>query len=257
MKSRDIAIEFAKFFETKLVAKGATGRGLHEKVSSIEAKLTPKLTQDLRKIASIRNKQLHESDTPEIEIEKFVMDGLKLAFSLGELMDMSAPPMPVRPNDMKTAPAILHIAAHVISAPRNQTIKPDVIPPRVAELHSVFSTTEETVLANVTNAPSDTSSETLSGVSDKDRSIAVALALRSQVPDEYELEKLIDESITKAHAVYYPVYKRWHGFLFLAEQTNSLVDERLKSLALAVAAGAELSEMVELAKEMGLTPFES
>lgn len=40
----------------------ATGKGLHEKATSVEEKLTPELMKKIRYIATIRNKLVHEDD---------------------------------------------------------------------------------------------------------------------------------------------------------------------------------------------------
>lgn len=238
MKTRDIAIESAKFFETKLVAKGATGKGLHEKVSSIENQLTPRLTSGLRKVASIRNRQLHESDAPEVDLEQFVVDALDLAFRLGALPKAAIPVGQTTQNVGATSSswnAKQTITAGAMSASLEQAIKSDSV---------------------VTSAPEvpPMSSEPLSELPAEDRTIAEAISMLVPVLAEDELEQLIDESLTRAHAVYYPAYERWHGFVFLAKQGKSSVGERLKSLALAVAAGAELREMIELAKKLELAP---
>jgi hypothetical protein len=46
---------------------GATGKGLHEKVSSIQDNLPPPLVKRLRYIASVRNKFIHESDSNRLD----------------------------------------------------------------------------------------------------------------------------------------------------------------------------------------------
>lgn len=58
-----IVISASKDLENILEAKfQAVGKGLHEKVSSAEAQLPELLMRRLRKIASIRNKLVHEKD---------------------------------------------------------------------------------------------------------------------------------------------------------------------------------------------------
>ncbi len=39
---------------------GATGKGLHEKISSVEGQLTPEMIRNMRYLATIRNKLVHE-----------------------------------------------------------------------------------------------------------------------------------------------------------------------------------------------------
>lgn len=46
---------------------GASGQGLHQKTSSVERKLTPRLVKRLRYIASVRNKAAHETATFSLE----------------------------------------------------------------------------------------------------------------------------------------------------------------------------------------------
>lgn len=41
---------------------GATGKGLHEKISSVENQLTPEMVRNMRYLATIRNKLVHEYD---------------------------------------------------------------------------------------------------------------------------------------------------------------------------------------------------
>ena len=49
---------------------GATGKGLHEKASSVESQLTPEVMKKIRFIATIRNKAVHDDlETAEREIE--------------------------------------------------------------------------------------------------------------------------------------------------------------------------------------------
>jgi hypothetical protein len=64
----EIAIKRCKRLETLLEEDfGAAGRGLHEKVSSVEHDLPDKLVRRLRFIASVRNKLVHEADVDRLE----------------------------------------------------------------------------------------------------------------------------------------------------------------------------------------------
>lgn len=56
------AIDIARQLESAMEALGATGKGLHEKASSVEGKLPAALIKKLRFIASVRNKIVHEDD---------------------------------------------------------------------------------------------------------------------------------------------------------------------------------------------------
>lgn len=61
-------ITWSKRFESHLERRyGATGRGLHEKVSSVEHKLSHSTVRDLRFVATIRNKLLHEAGYDRID----------------------------------------------------------------------------------------------------------------------------------------------------------------------------------------------
>lgn len=61
-------IRCSKRFEAALTRRyGAQGRGLHEKISDAEARLDPDLVRDLRFIATIRNKLVHEEGYDRID----------------------------------------------------------------------------------------------------------------------------------------------------------------------------------------------
>lgn len=63
--------ELENILETKFQA---TGKGLHEKVTSVEAQLPELLIRRLRKIASIRNKLIHEKDYQLANAVEFEVD---------------------------------------------------------------------------------------------------------------------------------------------------------------------------------------
>ena len=46
---------------------GASGKGLHEKVSSVQDRLPPPLVKRLRYIASVRNNLIHQSDSNRLD----------------------------------------------------------------------------------------------------------------------------------------------------------------------------------------------
>ncbi len=56
----EIVLENSKDLEGRLAKIGATGKGLHEKTSSVSALLAPDLLKELRAVATIRNKLIHE-----------------------------------------------------------------------------------------------------------------------------------------------------------------------------------------------------
>lgn len=61
MSDTDKVLEISKRLEYLLETNyGAQGKGLHEKVTSVQTHLSPQLIKDIRKIATIRNKVVHE-----------------------------------------------------------------------------------------------------------------------------------------------------------------------------------------------------
>lgn len=68
MNDYEFAIKQCKQLEALLADRfGATGRGLHEKVSSVEPRLPEPLVRRLRYIATVRNKLVHDTGTDRIE----------------------------------------------------------------------------------------------------------------------------------------------------------------------------------------------
>ncbi|HEY1191925.1 MAG TPA: hypothetical protein VGE74_30120, partial [Gemmata sp.] len=62
MSDIELAVTRTKALESLLEqALGATGKGLHEKVTSVQARLSPGLVKKLRFVATVRNKIVHES----------------------------------------------------------------------------------------------------------------------------------------------------------------------------------------------------
>lgn len=64
----EIAIKRCKRLD-KLLAEdfGAAGRGLHEKVTSVQTQLPDKVVRRLRFIATVRNKLVHEADVDRLD----------------------------------------------------------------------------------------------------------------------------------------------------------------------------------------------
>lgn len=63
MNDYELVIKRCKELEGLLTdGFGATGRGLHEKVSSVEGRLSQPLVKRLRFIATVRNKLVHDDD---------------------------------------------------------------------------------------------------------------------------------------------------------------------------------------------------
>jgi hypothetical protein len=68
MSDIDLAVSRSKRLEQLLERKlDATGKGLHQKASSVETKLSPQLLRELRLVATVRNKIVHENDYQKIE----------------------------------------------------------------------------------------------------------------------------------------------------------------------------------------------
>lgn len=68
MSDIDLAVTRAKRLERLLEQKlGATGKGLHQKANSVEARLPAELVRKLRLVATVRNKLVHEDDYKRIE----------------------------------------------------------------------------------------------------------------------------------------------------------------------------------------------
>jgi hypothetical protein len=64
----EMVIKTSKELEGFLVSEfGATGKGLHEKISSVQTQLTPQLVKRMRYLATIRNKVVHgeTADIPD------------------------------------------------------------------------------------------------------------------------------------------------------------------------------------------------
>ena len=75
MSDIELAITRTKALESLLEqALGATGKGLHEKVTSVQDRLPPPLVKKLRFVATVRNKIVHESAYTQIDgRERFVL----------------------------------------------------------------------------------------------------------------------------------------------------------------------------------------
>lgn len=71
MSDLETAVRWSKRFEGILKDHhGATGKGLHELVSSVEKKLDADVVRKLRMIATVRNKIVHEDDYTRIDNRK-------------------------------------------------------------------------------------------------------------------------------------------------------------------------------------------
>lgn len=68
MSDIELAITRVKVLESLLEqALGATGKGLHEKVTSVQDRLSQPLVRKLRFAATVRNKIVHEADYQQMD----------------------------------------------------------------------------------------------------------------------------------------------------------------------------------------------
>lgn len=75
MSQLDTIVNWTKKIESTLEKQlGAEGRGLHEKTSSVAHRLDARLVKLLRRIATIRNKSMHEEDYQVEDIKRFIED---------------------------------------------------------------------------------------------------------------------------------------------------------------------------------------
>lgn len=75
MGQLDTIVGWTKKLESALETRlGAEGRGLHEKTGSVEHRLDKDLIRLLRKIATMRNKAMHEDGYVVEDIDRFVKD---------------------------------------------------------------------------------------------------------------------------------------------------------------------------------------
>ena len=74
MNNLTLVLGYTKFFETIIEDKfGGNGSGLHNKISSISIILPSKIVGNLRYIASVRNKMLHEHGSEKLfDLDKFL-----------------------------------------------------------------------------------------------------------------------------------------------------------------------------------------
>ncbi len=79
----DNIIDQTKEIETILTNIGATGKGLHEKVSSIENNLNKSVVKAIRYIATIRNNSLHDSN---FKLTTDIVDEFEDAYEMVHLM---------------------------------------------------------------------------------------------------------------------------------------------------------------------------
>lgn len=106
------AIDIARRLESALETLGAQGKGLHEKVGSVEDRLPAALVSKLRYIASVRNKIVHEDEVlPDAELAAFTKSGKQAADALAALQagprpaQARSPAKPRKPAKRRAAAA--------------------------------------------------------------------------------------------------------------------------------------------------------
>jgi hypothetical protein len=91
MSDIELAVTRVKALESLLEqALGATGKGLHEKVTSVQNRLPQPLVRKLRFVATVRNKIVHESDYQQIDDRPGFLRACDEAEA--ELRALTAPP---------------------------------------------------------------------------------------------------------------------------------------------------------------------
>ncbi len=72
MSTIEIAVRYSKRLEGILERRfGAAGRGLHEKLTSVETKLPQDIVRSIRCVATMRNSAIHEDDFEIKDVEDF------------------------------------------------------------------------------------------------------------------------------------------------------------------------------------------
>lgn len=75
MSDIELAVTHSRELEHLLESRhGATGKGLHQKVSSVESRLPAPLVGQLRAVATLRNKVVHEAGFKLPDTAKFTLD---------------------------------------------------------------------------------------------------------------------------------------------------------------------------------------
>lgn len=89
MDQATLAIEVSKYFETRLRALGASGKGLHELARSVSTSLPEEAIESLYRIARERNRVVHGESGDWNEID-FLRLALKLSASFARLQQDTA-----------------------------------------------------------------------------------------------------------------------------------------------------------------------
>ena len=101
----EVVIKYTKRLETILEDRfGATGRGLHEKITCVGGKLPPDTVKKLRYIATIRNKLMHDDSYKQIDDRKEFISACKMVEKAIEKMNSN--PIPREPRNSLLAIAV-------------------------------------------------------------------------------------------------------------------------------------------------------
>lgn len=108
MSDLELAVRECKSIETILVTRfGASGRGLHDKVTSVQGQLPDPLVRQLRYIATMRNKLVHEADVERLDDPA----GYRRACAESRAALDRLRPAPGRPKAWAFVAAVVFIAA--------------------------------------------------------------------------------------------------------------------------------------------------
>ena len=90
----ELVIKKSKYFEQQLQSHfGASGKGLHEKVTSVQGKLPQELVKRLRYIATIRNKLVHDDGIEKLDDKNGFIEACEHAESTLKSLTLSDQPM--------------------------------------------------------------------------------------------------------------------------------------------------------------------
>ena len=99
MSAIETAIRYSKRIEGILERDfGATGRGLHEKLTSVQAQLPGDVIRSIRWVATIRNRAVHEEEFELPDLEDFVKICDQLVHRLESHRSSAHPPRDAGPS---------------------------------------------------------------------------------------------------------------------------------------------------------------
>lgn len=147
MSDRDKMIDYSSKAETLLEENyGASGRGLHEKVSSVKSKIPQSLEKKLRAIASVRNKMMHENNfvlEDKYDFFNFCEDAIRELSST-----LSVKPSPTSWNRSRTTSSVKPIPTSLNEARTTPSVQSRLIPPEVV-IEDITKTTDKPQKAGI------------------------------------------------------------------------------------------------------------